>query len=144
MQLPTAIFENRITDQQLTAWDTQAVHDLISAGDETQTARTTERAIEAAGFLPEAVSFDDIQDDKGRAPKQAVIASLISNAKKKRHHMLVVQAKALDDQVVIMANDGRSGRRWVFVESLSSENVKLALFAFAEDKPCLVMPHSPR
>jgi sulfate adenylyltransferase subunit 2 len=139
--LPLTVFENRFIDDQLSPWDTQTVHDFISAGDDTQTSRTTERAIEAAGFLPDVVAFDDVQDERGRAPKQAVIASLMNSAKKKRHHTLVVQAKAMDGQFVIMANDGRSGRRWVFVDKLSVDQLKRAFLAFAGEKPCLIMPH---
>ena len=141
MQLPATVFENRVIDQQWHPWDTQAVHELVGAADKAQTSRTTERALEAAGFLPDVVQFDEVQDEQGRGPKLAVIASLTNSAKKKRHHVLVVQAKAIDGQLVIMANDGRSGRRWVYIGDLSSDNLRRALFAFAEDKPCLIMPH---
>lgn len=142
MDLPNDIFTNRQDGAgALQAWDTQAVHAAILATVPDQSLRTTERALESEGFLPAALPIEDVRDERDRAPKRVVLASLLETAKKKRHTVLVVQALSAREGFVLMGNDGRLGRRWVFLDSLDTANVEDALFALAEEKPVLILPH---
>ncbi|MFT7246559.1 MAG: sulfate adenylyltransferase subunit 2 [Candidatus Azotimanducaceae bacterium] len=142
MDLPKQFLTNRYDDAgTLQAWDTQAVHAATLDDVPDQSLRTTERALESASFLPAALAIEDVRDERDRAPKKVVLASLLEAAKKKRHTVLVVQAQSFDDGFVLMGNDGRLGRRWVFLDSLDAVNVEHALFALAEEKPALILPH---
>ncbi|MGK0394530.1 MAG: sulfate adenylyltransferase subunit 2 [Candidatus Azotimanducaceae bacterium] len=142
MDLPTLIYTNRQDSAgNLQAWDTQSVHASILDSVPDQSLRTTERALEVANFLPAALATEDVRDERDRAPKQVVLASLLDAAKKKRHTVLVVQTQPFQDGFVLMGNDGRLGRRWVFLERLDTELVEAALFALVEEKPVLILPH---
>ena len=142
MDLPGHIFTNRHDSAgTLQAWDTQTVHAAILATVPDQSLRTTERALESASFLPAALPIEDIRDERDRAPKKVVLASLLEAAKKKRHTVLVVQAQSFQEGLVLMGNDGRLGRRWVFLASLDTPDIEDALFALAEEKPALILPH---
>jgi len=142
MNLPNLVLTNRHDGAgALQAWDTQVVHAAILDNVPDQSLRTTERALEHAGFLPDALPTEDVRDERDRAPKQVVMASLLNVAKKKRHTVLVVQVQPFQDGFVLMGNDGRLGRRWVYLDNLETTVVEAALFALVEEKPALMLPH---
>ena len=143
MDLVESIYQNRTGEPGADlAWDTHSVHEIMSQSVNGELSlRTTERALEEAGFLPEVIPLESVQDERGRLPKAVVLQSLVQTAKKKRHTVLVVQIQAFRDCFVLMGNDGRLGRRWYFLQNLELPGIEAGLFALVEDKPALILPH---
>ncbi|MFT5101771.1 MAG: sulfate adenylyltransferase subunit 2 [Planctomycetaceae bacterium] len=142
MDLLDNIYQNQPCEPGAeTSWDTQSVYEAMSQNTSEQSLRTTERAIEGAGFLPEAVSVESLLDELDRRPKVVVFESLLRSSKKKRHSVLVVQVQAFRDGFVMMGNDGRQGRRWYYLNRLDLPEIETALFTLVEDKPALILPH---
>jgi sulfate adenylyltransferase subunit 2 len=149
LELPEALFENR-TDAsgELICWDTAAVHDLISASGNDQTLRSTERVLEKSGLLPDPLKPDQVRDELDREPVRPVCANLEAQARRKRTLSLVLQLHSSPRAgMVLMANDGRLGRRWVYCGSEMPDVASLlgALDAIAggkdASKPVLLWPH---
>ena len=147
--LPAPLFGNRTNaaGEQI-FWDTSAVHDLLSESGSEQTLRSTERLLEKSGLLPEALKPEQIRDELGRQPVRVVSADLEAQAKRKRTLSLVVQLHTSPDAgLVLMANDGRLGRRWVYCGSreLDARSLLNALDVLAggqaASKPVLFWPH---
>jgi len=139
MDLPAELFEN---PGERPYWDTGAVHEVVSEPSDGQALRSTERLLEKAVWLPKALTREDIRDDMGRELVNLVAASLEASIKKKRTASLIVQAAQLDGgSFLIMANDGRGGRRWVFTEQLDVDNVSIALDRLTDGKPAWIWPH---
>lgn len=149
MHLPELLYKNR-TDASgdLICWDTAAVHDLLSQTGSDQTLRSTERLLEKSDLLPEALKLEQIRDELDRPPLQLVRESLEAQARRKRTLSLVVQLHASSRAgLVLMANDGRMGRRWIYIDAQPSDGASLlkALDAIAGakavGKPVLLWPH---
>ncbi|MEM7000113.1 MAG: sulfate adenylyltransferase subunit CysD [Pseudomonadota bacterium] len=96
-------------------WDTQAVHEA-SAG---ESLRTTERALKQVAWLPQPLSVDDIRDDQDRPLNGLVVEQQQEEARRKRQSSLVLQ-HVQGTPSLLMTNDGRSGRRWRFLEAALS------------------------
>ncbi|HIG40129.1 MAG: sulfate adenylyltransferase subunit CysD [bacterium] len=146
MTLPNTIYENRAGDHgAIIPWDTQAVHEVLLADAAAQTLRTTERALEREHFLPGPLKVSDVRDELGREPKRLVRDSLVAEAKRKRIVSLVIQLHhSKQAGLVLFANDGRLGRRWLYLKSADDQNELLeAVDALAGDKNTIVWPHGP-
>ena len=144
MKLPEIIGKNRLNDQNhLQCWDTKSVHDILKEGNATQTQRATERLLESSGLLPVCLKLDALKDKQGCSPKQKVVAQLDQQARQKRFLSLAVQLhRSKQAGAVLFANDGRSGRRWLFLDRPDDENDLLsALAALAGGKNLIVWPH---
>ncbi len=138
VELPDVLFEN---PGEAGFWDTAGVHNaLVEAGEE-QTMRSTERMLEKAVWLPAALKLGDLRDEMDRALTQLVAQSLDEQSKRKRIHSLYIQSVQVKDAVLIMANDGRGGRRWRFVEKVSLKTVKDTLEVLCDGKPAYLWPH---
>jgi sulfate adenylyltransferase subunit 2 len=134
-------------------WDTAAVHDLLNETGSDQTLRSTERLLEKSDLLPEALKVEQVRDEMGRAPIAAVAESLEAEARRKRTLSLVVQIHPSSRAgLVLMVNDGRMGRRWIYcdAEQLDSASLLQGLDAIvgafagvgrATPKPVLLWPH---
>ncbi|MBL4680944.1 MAG: sulfate adenylyltransferase subunit CysD [Pseudomonadales bacterium] len=149
MSLPETIFENR-TDEHgaLRFWDTQSVHKILQKIDKDQSLRTTERSLESSGILPQSLNLSDLLDEENRPPKAQVVAHLDAQAKKKRFLSLIIQIHRTDkDGIVLFSNDGRLGRRWIFLDGADADNqndqINLlgAITALAGGKNLIVWPH---
>lgn len=138
MDLPAEIFKN---PADLPYWDTGAVHEVLCKPGDGQALRSTERLLEKAQWLPRALSRQDIRDEQGRELTALVAQSLETSIKKKRQTSLIVQAAELESGYLLMANDGRGARRWVFVEQLDVEGVTTALDLLTDGKPTWIWPH---
>jgi sulfate adenylyltransferase subunit 2 len=142
MNLPDTIFQNR-TDESgnLLYWDTASVHDVMLSISPEQSLRATERSL--SEFLPGTIPLSDIKDELGGQSKLQVAERLDAQAKKKRFQSLVIQEHESKGHI-LFANDARSGRRWVYLEDVESENadsaLMLALVALAGDKNLIVWP----
>ncbi|MBL4711938.1 MAG: sulfate adenylyltransferase subunit CysD [Gammaproteobacteria bacterium] len=124
-------------------WDTQSIHQMLVTDTPKQTLRATERALESSGLIPQCLKLEDLKDENNRTPKKLVIDSLESQAKRKRHLSLVLQVhKDKKAGWVLFANDGRMGRRWLYLKSLDDNHVLLeALQVLAGGKNLIVWPH---
>jgi sulfate adenylyltransferase subunit 2 len=139
MDFPPALLTNPSIGSY---WDTQSVHDLLSEAGESQTLRSTERLLEKADWLPASLKIEDLTDERGRSLIGLVAASLDADNKKKRVHSLYVQAQPVAGHgFLIMANDGRGGRRWLFVEQLELVEVTAALDTLCAGKNACLWPH---
>ncbi len=146
MILPEEIYKNR-TDHQgvVLPWDTHSVHELMLQSAPDQTLRATERALEASNLLPQTLKTSDLKDEFGRAPKGLVVASLEAEAKRKRWLSLVLQLhESKKAGLMLFANDGRQGRRWLYLDSEDDAEILLkSLQAFALDKNLVIWPQGP-
>ena len=143
MTLPEDILNNPDESAGFSYWDTQHVHALVGQDGESQSLRSTERLLEKAEWLPAALTIEQLHDEHGRELRKLVAESLEARAKKKRHLSLIVQAKTLDDgRTLIMANDGRGGRRWRFVDSLTSDSLLQALDLLCDGKESWLWPQA--
>jgi sulfate adenylyltransferase subunit 2 len=143
VNLPEEIYKNRTDDQgELLPWDTHSVHELILQTSPDQTLRATERALEASNLLPPTLKTSDLKDEFGRAPKGLVVASLEAEAKRKRWLSLVLQLhESREAGLMLFANDGRQGRRWLYLDSVDDPEILLnSVQAFALDKNLLIWP----
>ena len=139
MDLPAAVYSNRRdAGNSKICWDSSAVRDLVN--DEVSI-RTVERSL--GTFLPDAINVDAILDHAGQALNPLVRVDLETEAKRKRYPSLVIQRHNSAHGVVLMANDGRGGRRWVWLEG---EDPVDELLEFLEalvgyyDKPLFIWP----
>ena len=72
-------------------WDNKRVHELLAHADKNQSMRSTERLLEGLSAIPKAVKMDDLCDEDQRPLRRAVVDALQREAKRKRHHRLVLQ-----------------------------------------------------
>jgi len=129
------------TDARL-AWTTARAHEhQLEVGGE-NSLRHTERLIFESGRLPEALQVDDLRDDADRPAKQLVLNQYQKDAKRKRSLFLMVQLGPIEDQKqVLVANDARQGRRWLFLQApVKTEQILDALKVIAEDRDVIFIP----
>ncbi len=70
MDIPQALRDNPIEGG---FWDIARVHDVFLATEGERSLRSTERWLDAATWLPKAVSLTQLQDEDGRGLKSAVV-----------------------------------------------------------------------
>jgi sulfate adenylyltransferase subunit 2 len=124
MNFPSEIFRNRTDDQgNWLAWDTASIHEVIKNSQQDRTLRSTERALQASGLLPPPVKIADLKDEYDRSPNALVVNSIEAEAKRKRFTSLVIQLHH-DKRagIILFANDGRLGRRWLYLKSDTDDN----------------------
>jgi len=99
-------------------------------------------------LLPATLKPEQIRDELGREPVRLVCHALEAEARRKRMLSLVVQLhSSAQAGLVLMANDGRLGRRWVYCAGpLNVQQLLAALDAIAggsqqASKPVLLWPH---
>lgn len=144
MTLPDEIFNNRTDEHgQPLYWDTRSVHEVLKQEASDQTLRTTERLLESSGLLPACLKIEDIRDENDRSPRLKVITQLDKQARQKRFLSLVIQQHASEQcGRVLFANDGRMGRRWLYLDDIAdTESLFAALKTLAGDKNLAVWPH---
>ena len=144
MTLPDTLVENRKDKQKkLQFWDTKSVHEIMKQSNAAQTQRTTERLLESSGLLPPCIKLDELKDEFGRNPKHKVVDQIDQQARQKRFLSLAIQLhRSEQGQYVLFANDGRSGRRWIFLNQADDgDEILSALTVLAGDKNLIVWPH---
>jgi len=139
MSLPAELLKN---PREKGFWDTQRVHALLGDAGVSNNLRQTERLLAQAAWLPQPLKREDLRDEAQR-PLIAVVAEALEvQSKKKRVHSLFLQFRVLDEgTTLLMANDGRGGRRWLFVERLDVAELVEALDVLCDGKPAVVWPH---
>lgn len=142
MDLPEIVLTNRTSDAgQPAYWDAGAVHAALTAAGIDRTLRSVERDLEQSSLLPAARKSSDLQDAAGKAPRALVVASFDDQAKRKRQQTLVLQLHAAPEAgLVLCANDGRLGRRWVYLPDDSVAAVTAGLEVLCAGKKSLIWP----
>ncbi len=142
MDFPPALLHNPASPAGRGYWDTQSVHEFLSKDEETQTLRSTERLLEKAPWLPASLKLEAVRDEQGRELIALVKSSIDAQSKKKRIHSLFVQSFELTDgRFLIMVNDGRGGRRWLFTDQINAAEVVAALDTLCDGKSAYLWPH---
>ena len=96
-------------------WDIASVHEALLAEGGERSLRSTERWLEAATWLPKALSVGELRDEDGRVLKSAVVDSLQAAAKRKRQPVLLLQIISGELGSILVINDGRLSRQWRFL-----------------------------
>lgn len=126
-------------------WTTRAIARELYGSDTPANIKKTERWLTEQGLsfplLDETTLFDEHQ----RGAKVKVTEHIIKTARRKRHSVLFVAMHTLaSGTTVLFANDGRNGRRWIFLEGsdLTHETLEPALkrLALGEDKNTIIVP----
>ena len=105
-------------------WDTAQVQKFTQKTLNKATLRAAERLIEKSEILPLTIKLQDVCDEKHRQLKKEVINSQILISKKKRHSIYILQLHEIEKNLfVLLANDGRSGRKWFW---LSKKNITVS------------------
>lgn len=141
--LPPSLLKNRqAADGQLEPWDTKLAHEVLCAEQQDRTLRSTERLLESSGLLPEVLKLGALEDELGRAPLPQLVAHFDGRARSKRQLSLIMQMHEAEFGLILFANDGRMGRRWLFLDSRDDSGQLLAaLKAFANGRNLIVWPH---
>lgn len=109
--------------------------------------RTFDRLIADCQWMPEPLAMSDLRDELGRPYKRAIVEQWQTRAVQRRHPALLVQVGVplADGRRILLATDGRGGRRWVPLDSdgLTPMSLKRALGAFARGagRTIVVWPH---
>ena len=145
----TGLESSELIEQMKTlggVWDNKRVHQLMVDADEEQSLRSTERLLEGLSQIPRAVKVDELRDEDQRPLRRAVVDALQEEAKRKRHHSLVLQIAESEAGLVVCVNDGRLARHWVFLPSLDGgmdtqiDTLSAALDLLVQDKAALLWP----
>ena len=141
--LPKALIENRQDKSgRLESWDTKLAHEVLSSEGKEQTLRSTERLLESSGLLPGALELEKLRDEFGNAPLFQLVAHFDERARRKRQLSLILQLHETKAGFVLFANDGRKGRKWLFLGSVTDSAEWLrALAAIANGRNLIVWPH---
>jgi sulfate adenylyltransferase subunit 2 len=140
MDLPAAVQSNPTGADY---WDTQLFHQALQDAGVEQNVRTTERQLEKAHWLPAVRKPEDIQDELQRPLVQLVVADLEARAKRKRLQSLVVQTASMEDgRTLLLVSDGRSGRRWRYLDQgFTTDDLLQTLGLLVNGKAALLWPH---
>ena len=125
-------------------WDSHLVLQHLLAQQTDVSLRTAERAINEAKLVPTSLKLEDIRDEHGLPLNHLVRDNLVSQAKQQRQPSLVIQQFNNEHTHVLMANDGRLGRKWKFIEGepQPSDLVQfLEMLSESYGKPLLIWPH---
>ncbi|MEM9620557.1 MAG: sulfate adenylyltransferase subunit CysD [Pseudomonadota bacterium] len=138
MEIPSSLLKPRADGA---FWDTQSFHDALVEQGGDQTVRSTERMLEKASWLPNALKIEDLRDELDRPLRKLVAEGLEADSKRKRVHSLFVQASDAEGQTLLMSNDSRGGRRWLFLDKLDAAGLLSALDVLCDGKPAYLWPH---
>ena len=127
-------------------WDNKRVHQLLVDANQEQSLRSTERLLEGLSVIPSALKIEELCDEDQRPLRPVVVEALQEEAKRKRHHSLVLQVAEAEGSWVVRVNDGRLARQWVFLTSLDGDldaqvdSLTGALDQLIQDKAALLWP----
>ena len=139
-QLPEAGFVNPLDDSGAPiCWDSKKLQE-ISGG---ASLRTVERALTEGNILPAPRKPSEVVDENREGLKRLVRDDLDADAKRKRLPSLVVQQHESARGRLLMANDARGGRKWMWLDhEPAPEDLETFLDALHRHygKPLLVWP----
>ena len=125
-------------------WDSHLVLQQLQIQQPKISLRTAERAIIEGKLVPTSLKLDEISDEQGQPLNHLVRDNLESQAKQTRQPSLVVQQFKNERSYLLMANDGRLGRKWMFTGSDPQPDDLLQFLealSASYEKPLLIWPH---
>ena len=125
-------------------WSSQLVLGHLQTTQATVSLRTAERAINESKLLPSGLKLHEVRDENGAPLNKLVRDNMVFQAKQQRQPSLVIQQFRNQRGHVLMANDGRLGRRWMFIDSYPQSKEVLEFLQLLSDlykKPVLIWPH---
>ena len=141
-ELPNHIYMNQKDEHgRDICWDLAAIRSAVQG---TASLRTIERALNE--FLPSALKLEEISDETAEGLNRLVRDDLEAEAKRKRLPSLILQAHKTRRGQLLMANDGRAGRKWLWCSASPNQT---ALLNFIDalsrhyEKPLLIWPDGP-
>jgi sulfate adenylyltransferase subunit 2 len=140
--LPELAFKNPVTSVGL--WSISRLQDCLQAEFKTISTRSVERLTASSNLLPKSIKLVDVKDEENNPLKHIVRSQLEGEAKRKRTPSLIIQQHKHEKGFVLMANDGRYGRRWLCVDSEPNlKDLEKFLYMLALDykKDILIWPH---
>ncbi len=143
-ELPPTIYKNQYSPAgDPILWDSHRVHEQLQSEGEDVSLRTVERLIDQSHLLPEALKLADVRDESGNPLNALVRDDLSQEAKRKRYPSLIVQThKHKEAGLVLMANDGRQGRKWLFDHETQTNLLDfLDCLSREYERPLLIWPH---
>lgn len=145
LTLPDSAFHNLPNKAGSPAlWDSQLLLTHLQVQHPDISLRTVERTINTAKLVPTSMKLIDIRDEFGFGLKELVRDNLEATAKSQRQPSLILQQHQNERGYALMANDGRLGRKWAFIEHVpQTVDLKNFLEALSKhyDKPLLIWPH---
>jgi sulfate adenylyltransferase subunit 2 len=117
-------------------WDTTQVQKITQKKINKASLRAAERLIEKSKLLPSTLKLVEVVDEKNNPLKQEVISDQVLISKKRRDSIYIIQLhKVQKDLYTIMVNDGRSGRKWLWLKKkqISISFIKKCITAFVKD-----------
>ena len=139
-QFPETAYANRQDEAgREIYWDSPALQAAI--GGEISL-RTIERALN--DFLPEVRQLEEVLDENEEGLNHLIRDDLEAEARQKRLPSLIVQQHETEHGHLLLANDGRRGRKWLWWKSAPDQP---ALLNFLDaisreyEKPMLIWPH---
>ena len=117
---------------KIVPWDTSQVQKYTQKDISKTSLRAAERLIEKSEIIPEPIRYQDVLDEKNCSLKSKVLNEQLLIAKKKRNLIYTMQLSKVDKKLyVLLANDGRSGRKWFWLkeEDLTSSFIESCLVA---------------
>jgi sulfate adenylyltransferase subunit 2 len=141
--LPKAILQNRQDESgHLESWDTKLAHEALCSEGREHSLRSTERLLESSGIFPGALELEEIRDEFERAPLSQLVVHFDERARRKRQLSLILQLHETKGGFLLFANDGRKGRKWLFLDSVTdSTEWQQALAVLANGRNLIVWPH---
>jgi sulfate adenylyltransferase subunit 2 len=126
-------------------WTTRAIALELYGSDTPANMKKTERWLGEQGLNFPLLNEITLLDEHLRAAKVKVTKHIINTARRKRHSVLFVAMHTLASGTrVLFANDGRKGRRWIFLTAtnLTHQTLEPALkrLALGENKNTIIVP----
>ena len=122
--------------KNIVPWDTSQVQKFTQKTLNKASLRAAERMIEKSEILPLTIKLQDVCDENQHQLKKDVINSQVLISKKKRHSIYIMQLHKIEkNQFVLLANDGRSGRKWFWLnkKNLTVSFIEKCLIALVKD-----------
>ena len=139
-QFPDTAYINRKDESgKQICWDSPALQTLVGGA---ASLRTIERALN--NFLPEVRRLEEVADEHGEGLNLLVRDAMESEAKRKRLPSLILQTRSTKHGHVLMANDGRGGRKWHWCANPPSQHTLLYFLDCLSrqyERPLLIWPY---
>jgi len=136
---------NILTHIETKIWTTRGIARKFYGDDNPANIKKTERWLGEHNLNLPVLDETLVVDEHQRNAKVKVTKHVILTARRKRHSVLFVAMHSLPSgTTVIFANDGRKGRRWIFLKekNITLQTLEFALkrLALREDKNTIIVP----
>ena len=120
------LFTDIITDSPSIVWTTHTFAQRLWQKDDAAALKKTERWLSDQRLDFPILSEDNLVDEHDRPVKKLVLNFVLDTGRRKRHSVLMATLHTIENYTVLFANDGRSGRRWLFIDNVSPTNKDLS------------------